>query len=332
MIQIKRENLDEIALWHFKELNPKKNKGKEYKAGSLTKLLEKGIEGNSKKSRIGKLFLYLSQDNNGKTNLEDIITSNPDKLQRHIIEIKKIFKTKFTNSELKEINKLFFYSQYSKWHPYELAEKLQVNVCPYCNRQYTFTANKKNCKKGTRPEFDHFLPRSKYPYLALSFYNLIPSCHTCNHIKGDNDIQFLHPYLNGFGDDVKFILEPKKEEDKIPVSFLLGDKNAFNINFKFKKFFRPKKEAQTNINELRLKDLYNGHKDYVQEIIQKAIAYDQSYVDDLFEKYEGKLFSSKDEIIRMYWGNYINEDELDKRVLAKLTKDISDEYQIHLSE
>ena len=38
MIQIKRNNLDEIALWHFKELNPKKNEGKEYKAGSLNYL------------------------------------------------------------------------------------------------------------------------------------------------------------------------------------------------------------------------------------------------------------------------------------------------------
>ena len=210
-----------------------------------------------------------------------------------------------------------------------------MNVCPYCNRQYTFTASKKSDKKGTRPEFDHFLPKSKYPYLALSFYNLIPSCHTCNHIKGNegnNDVQFLNPYLNGFGDDVKFILKPKIENAKIPISFLLGNKNAFKINFKFKKNLRWKTKAQTNIDKLRLIDLYNGHKDYVQKIIQKAITHDQSYVDDLFEKYEGKLFSSKDEIIRMYWGNYINEEDLDKRVLAKLTKDIIDEYQLSYSE
>lgn len=32
-------------------------------------------------------------------------------------------------------------------------------------------------------QFNHFYDKGTYPYLALSFYNLIPSCSTCNSSK-----------------------------------------------------------------------------------------------------------------------------------------------------
>lgn len=60
--------------------------------------------------------------------------------------------------------------------------ELNIRTCPYCNRQYTFTIDNKHTK--TAPEYDHFYDKAHYPLLAVSFYNLIPSCHTCNHIKG----------------------------------------------------------------------------------------------------------------------------------------------------
>jgi len=42
---------------------------------------------------------------------------------------------------------------YGAW----LAQVLNINVCPYCNRQYTFTINSRTGK--TRPQFDHFHPK-----------------------------------------------------------------------------------------------------------------------------------------------------------------------------
>lgn len=69
-----------------------------------------------------------------------------------------------------------------KW-AYGLLEKLDVKVCPYCNRQYTFTVP----KVKVSPQFDHYFPISKYPYLQLSLFNLIPSCSTCNLKKSDWD-------------------------------------------------------------------------------------------------------------------------------------------------
>lgn len=65
---------------------------------------------------------------------------------------------------------------------YWLQSQLNVKVCPYCNRMYTTTLYG---KKRIRPDFDHFYPQSRYPYLAVSLFNLIPSCNVCNRAKSD---------------------------------------------------------------------------------------------------------------------------------------------------
>lgn len=55
---------------------------------------------------------------------------------------------------------------------------------------------------------DHYYDKGKYPYLALSFYNLIPSCNICNS-KFKTTIDFkeiphLHPYEDSFNEKAKF--------------------------------------------------------------------------------------------------------------------------------
>lgn len=66
---------------------------------------------------------------------------------------------------------------------------LNISVCPYCNRNYiiNFDENGK-----TTAELDHFFSKSKYPYLAICVYNLIPSCHTCNQRKSDSSKEIYY--------------------------------------------------------------------------------------------------------------------------------------------
>ncbi|MGH4125085.1 MAG: hypothetical protein ACREV6_19390 [Clostridium sp.] len=61
--------------------------------------------------------------------------------------------------------------------------------------------------------------------------------------------------------------------------------------------------------------------DYVQEIIQKSKMYDESRINELMENF-GDLFLSENELYRTIFGNYIINEDLGKRPLAKLTKDI----------
>lgn len=66
-----------------------------------------------------------------------------------------------------------------------LLENLGVVVCPYCNRDYI---NSRGNSFGAN--FDHFFDKDDFPFFALSLYNLIPSCATCNRIKGNDSIDF----------------------------------------------------------------------------------------------------------------------------------------------
>ena len=53
-----------------------------------------------------------------------------------------------------------------------------LTVCPYCNRSYI---NSRERNLGA--ELDHFYNKKDYPMFAISLYNFIPSCSTCNKLK-----------------------------------------------------------------------------------------------------------------------------------------------------
>lgn len=55
-------------------------------------------------------------------------------------------------------------------------------------------------------DLDHFLPKSKYPRLAIVPYNLVPICSDCNGIKrayiaASGDDEPIHPYFDALGDE-----------------------------------------------------------------------------------------------------------------------------------
>ena len=203
------------------------------------------------------------------------------------------------------------YEAMTKECGYWLAEKLNVNTCPYCNRQYTFTIDK---KKKTRPQFDHFYPISIYPYFALSFYNLIPCCSICNQIKTDSTKTLLHPYCEGFGDSFYFNINHKDyilNKKKIEVKF--NSVNGYNNEFV--------KKCENNVSEFALKDLYSKHSDYMEEIIEKAYSYNDSFYDSLIHDFS-KMGKTHSEIDRLIFGNYIDLADNEKRPLSKLTRDL----------
>lgn len=86
----------------------------------------------------------------------------------------------------------------------EFAIKKNIEVCPYCG---IIATKHYNVKKGKEEYYaiEHYLPKSKFPFLALSYFNMVVACEHCNKIgncKGDksplaadNRTQLLmHPY------------------------------------------------------------------------------------------------------------------------------------------
>ena len=91
-----------------------------------------------------------------------------------------------------------FYSEIRNF----IIEKFTENIkfCPYCGKVPLISYSKDLWKSKERMfQFDHFLPKSKYKNLTISFYNLIPCCNACNHKKGNNEFnnnqKIFHPYF-----------------------------------------------------------------------------------------------------------------------------------------
>jgi len=340
MIKVELKNVGKILREHYEILTVTKGK-----SHSLIDLLDKKIVFHAAIPDLVKMY------NDLKThviinNQFSILTATPFELQafrdRFEKDHSRILDTVHTPAKIvngkkdgkdktyrDDVLKVFYYNNYNKWKAYELANKISTNVCPYCNRNYTIVLGS-DASKGTRFEFDHFFDKATYPYLALSFYNLIPSCHICNStLKGTDKFNIednIHPYLEGFSDNIVFSLAPRN------INFINGKSSSYRIKFKKHRLnqFSNKKigAAFNNIKTFKLAQLYNMHKDYVNEIIQKSVIYNDDYIKDLFLKYGGTLFSSEDEVRRMVLGNYIQESDFSKRPLSKLTRDIARELKI----
>lgn len=281
---------------------------------------------NNNKWKEVKFFSFIEELIESK----ELIIANPERLSELKGKIERQLRI-FNNNEKESINtNLREIFDYDNWVQRKfnnenngnyLAQQLQINTCPYCNRAYTFTISKGE-KSIVRPEFDHFFDKSTYPYLALSLYNLVPSCHSCNHIKHKKEFKLsthFHPYREGFDNELRFTICIDN------VNFVANSKD-FKIGLK--RYFVSKnkyKKAKRNLNDFELWKLYDYHKDYVQELIWKSKVYSDSYIKDLFQQYEGSLFSDISDVKRLITGNYTELEDLIKRPLSKLTHDIAEE-------
>jgi hypothetical protein len=240
--------------------------------------------------------------------LEEIILAKPDKLEE--------VAHKYSDYADKFDGKYKAFSRKdAKYGAYNLAKKLQVNVCPYCNENPTYTIDEDT--KITRPEFDHFYDKATFPVLSLSFYNLIPCCHICNStLKGSTKFStstHIHPYSDSFDKKAEFKL-------KIKDSTFYHSVDGFKLKLKF-----YDKRAEKSAEVFKIQERYEQHKELILELIQKQEIYPESYIDELLTNYEGTLFKNKEDLLRVVTCGYISDEELGKRPLSKLIKDISKE-------
>lgn len=194
----------------------------------------------------------------------------------------------------------------------EFVEELQVTVCPYCNRNFVNSTYKR-----TMCDLDHFYDKETYPILAVSFHNLVPVCHACNHAKASNAISYS-PHNTKFNID-----------DLLSFDFYIGGIDYWVDNKQIGIEIDCSRELESNVQELKLREVYQIHSDIVQECIKKAIMFNPDYMTDLFNTYNG-LFESEEELYRIVFGNYMEESSYGKRPLSKLTKDILSKLLIEI--
>ncbi len=274
-------------------------------------------------------------------NFEDIIFSKAEnlvylinKIELRIIEqsilIKKIKNPKAkikkeiliyeAKDRIKEIFKYEGNNQSKKITPF-FTENFDFRTCFYCNKD--FITNFEADKEVSTFQLDHFYDKGTYPYLALSFYNLIPSCPTCNSkkVKGS---------ANTFENNC---IAPNSQNfdfhKKVKFKLLLDD-SCKNLHIKSKNDIDiTLKEQFTDIYDkyieiFKLNERYKAHKDIVFNMIQKAELYPQSRLKEL-ENLTGIPFQQ----IKKDIFNLIDESEdLSKQPFSKLIVDMSKELGI----
>ncbi len=263
------------------------------------------------------LYDYLYVDSSienpvlNREKLRKLMTVKMDELDDELNKLKENVISK--KNEL--LNVVFRYHAFSgNPEAIKLLKAMDIFVCPYCNRQYTFTVSDKN---GTsRAQFDHYLPKDKYPFFAVSLFNLVPCCGLCNLAKGDKE-DFLYPYSEEMGNDVRF--ETKYLSD---FRYLVGNKNAINgfdiklniVGNDLKDVY--KKKVKKSIECLHLETLYNEHRDYILDLFQTNYIYSDAYVDILCRQFPD-IFPSQNEVKKMMYLMNIDKEHWGERTIIR---------------
>lgn len=235
--------------------------------------------------------------------------------------IKTINKDTYRRTKSDELQDFVFrYESFSKRdQTFQLLKDMDVNVCPYCNRIYTVTLTEKGHR--SRPQFDHYLSKSKYPYFAISLLNLIPCCGLCNQAKSNKEDQILYPYFEEMGTDVMF--RTKAENGLTYLTGCPSAEDEFSIELEETDSITPEllEKVQKSKDVFHLTQLYNEHKDYVLYLYRKRYMFSDEYLQmicDSFPEIAGKF----DELKGLLYLMDLEKEQWGRRPLAKLTHDI----------
>ena len=231
---------------------------------------------------------------------------------------------KVLKNDLKQWKKIFNFEAYgTRKAVRSILTTMRVDVCPYCNRIFTAVSP----KSGTRPPLDHYYPKSRYPYLALTLYNLIPCCDICNRKKSKLDTakkgnEILYPYEEEMGKDVVFRFEA--EEDFVKVFQGASDKLEIKFTVEHKNKNTPK--IQKQIEALSLEEIYQAHRGYVKDILRVNYIYNTKVVESIKKQFP-EILKSDDDVKALMYMKRIEKEFWGTRPLAKLTHDIDEQLK-----
>lgn len=193
----------------------------------------------------------------------------------------------------------------------------EIRVCPYCNRQYITTYNKNKNLRSTS-DLDHFYPKVTFQLYSLTLFNFIPACSICNsRFKKARKLKILYLYEKGFEDQVTFKVKPTSTYN---INSLIGNTNDFDLVLELNSAYSDDDEIKGHIEMFRLEEVYQSHKDYVQELLYKSKAYSSAYKEMTEQLLKIKL--SEEEFNLFLFGVVGNEKDLLNKPLSKLTIDI----------
>lgn len=265
---------------------------------------------------VGSDFLFLDELLE-QDNLKQLITAQPDKLG----PITRLLRRKTpelydTESKLYFIiYNIFISTAYKKFDKYEFVKTIGTDTCSYCNRNYIYYLDRAS---NVKPEIDHFFPKDIHPILGMSYFNLIPSCESCNGLTSKRNLdpiieKLTNPYMLN---DSDFLFTFKLVSSHILTSAM--DKSSIEVIMK--------KKLDGHLKAFHLDKLYAKHSDHILELIIKSkVKYNRTYRRYLQTYRNNGLRLTDSEIDRMILGNYALAEEMHLRPFTKLYQDIGKE-------
>lgn len=200
--------------------------------------------------------------------------------------------------------------------------KLELKTCVYCNANYTIS----DSDGEGYYDLDHWKPKSFYPFLCISFFNLQPSCPSCNRRKSSSDDSYF-----GLWDD-------KNRSDRDVLKFKLDERSLVNylVFFESDKLqvdlvaADPWNQALVDIrdnteNRLHIEARYAEHNDYTEEIVWKSKIYNSSMIQSLRDSNFSALIPRQADLERFILGTYTDLDDIHKRPLTRLAIDVANQ-------
>jgi len=254
------------------------------------------------------------------SNIDSILGGTPEQID---VINRGINEFALPGSDLyKAIKYVFNYSGFidktkSRYCAYDLALALEMDTCTYCNRNYTNTIITRKGEKLVRPQFDHFFNKDKNPLLALSFYNLIPSCSICNtNIKLEKEFNLfshIHPYLDDIIHDFSFSYD-YSAETKSGLKILVMHSSPSKIGKTFE--------------DMSLEIIYNSHIGELKDLLDIRAKFSDKYLAILSKEILTPYNINQTELYRLAFGAELLEKDFYKRPLSKFKKDILKELNI----
>lgn len=263
---------------------------------------------------------------------ECLAVGKPDALRKKAKALQTQYQKIWTGDNLfgKKVQEAFGYEKFrnqrsGSWWSYAFTEALGVKVCPYCNQNYILTIhiqdnNGKIIK--SRPAIDHFYPKSSYPYLSMSLYNLVPSCETCNsRLKKawDVGLDTKSPYEYDLDREFRFRLDG------------LNDENGGGIGIKIDEQTIDKNSLQKYKDIFQWEKVYENHAGVASGIYERKRKYNDAYLEQLYYLAEGRKLAEKEKK-EILWGRIPSRQDVIKEPLSKLKKDLIAEVEHYKSQ
>ena len=211
-------------------------------------------------------------------------------------------------------------------------KKMGIKSCVYCNAQYAVAVKRGITNSGmafrSTYTIDHYLPKSNYPYLATSFFNLYPACSTCNQMKSRKDPLF-ELYVKTT--DPAVLRNPfvfKLDRHSFIKYSMTGHAEDLHVIFESRNGLPPQTvNAKKYDDYFHIEKLYANYCDTVEEVIWKYRIYNKAGRQALMDGFSDVL-PDKTDWNRLILGNYDQERDLLKRPLAKLVQDVAKQLGI----